>query len=482
MNKLDYSYFELPSAFYSKVRPLKFKGASTLLFNEKLARKLHISEDFIPGLLDSTSEVFDEITSPFAQAYAGHQFGHFTMLGDGRAIVLGEVVVDKQRFDLQLKGSGPTPYSRRGDGRATLKAMTREYIISEAMEALHIPTSRSLGVFSTGERIFRTGSEPGAVLARVMKSHIRVGTFEYARYFLTNEALQALLNYTIERLYPSCKLASNPALEFIKTVAETQFELVTHWMRVGFIHGVMNTDNTAISGESFDYGPCAFINQYDPNAVFSSIDKQGRYSFGNQGAIIQWNLVRLTEALLPLIDPSEEQALIIARSFIQGFEEEWNLKYQEMMAQKIGFSKADNETERLVTGLLKLMEQHGSDYTNTFAALCYAIPNSLSPWEQEAFREWKNEWNSYANSKGITMEERLQPMRMNNPVVIPRNHLVESILSEVELWESDTSGSTRFHEAMSLWTKPYAYDESRIAWMNPPTAEENQAHQTYCGT
>jgi uncharacterized protein YdiU (UPF0061 family) len=482
MNKLEYSYFELPSTFYSKVRPLKFKGASTLLFNEILAKKLNISEDFIPALLDSTSQVFDENISPFAQAYAGHQFGHFTMLGDGRAIVLGEVVVDKQRFDLQLKGSGPTPYSRRGDGLATLKAMTREYIMSEAMEALHIPTSRSLGVFSTGERIFRTVHEPGAVLARVMKSHIRVGTFEYARYFLTIEALQALLNYTIERLYPSCKLASNPALEFIKTVAETQFELVTHWMRVGFIHGVMNTDNTAISGESFDYGPCAFMNQYDPNAVFSSIDTQGRYSFGNQGAIIQWNLVRLTEALLPLIDPSEEQALSIARSFIQGFEEEWNLKYQEMMAQKIGFSKADKDTERLVTDLLKLMEQHGTDYTNTFAGLCHEIPNSLSPWEQEAFIEWKAQWNTYAKSQGTSLEERIALMRRINPVIIPRNHLVESILSEVELWENDTRYSGRFHESMSLWTDPYAYDESRIAWMNPPTPEENQSHQTYCGT
>jgi uncharacterized protein YdiU (UPF0061 family) len=315
-----------------------------------------------------------------------------------------------------------------------------------------------------------------------MKSHIRVGTFEYARYFLTNEALQALLNYTIERLYPSCKQASNPALEFIKTVAEKQFELVTHWMRVGFIHGVMNTDNTAISGESFDYGPCAFMNQYDPNTVFSSIDAQGRYSFGNQGAIIQWNLVRLTEALLPLIDPSEEQALVIAKSFIQGFEEEWKRKYQQTMAQKIGFSKADKETERLVSDLLKLMKQHGADYTNTFAALSHAIPNSLSPWGQEAFIEWKAQWNTYAKSQGTSLAERMALMGRINPVIIPRNHLVESILSEVELWENDTRYSDRFHEAMSLWTDPYAYDESRIPWMKPPTAEENQAHQTFCGT
>ncbi|MEY3049435.1 MAG: hypothetical protein RL365_1473 [Bacteroidota bacterium] len=482
MNKLEYSYFELPPKFYSKVRPLKFKGALTLLFNETLAKKIHISEDFIPDLLDSTSEASEEILCPFAQAYAGHQFGNFTMLGDGRAIVLGEVVVQKQRFDLQLKGSGPTPYSRRGDGRATLKAMTREYIMSEAMEALHIPTSRSLEVISTGERIFRTGPEPGAVLARVMKSHIRVGTFEYARCFLDTEALKALLSYTIDRLYPSCKNSDNPALEFIKSVTETQFELVTHWMRVGFIHGVMNTDNTAISGESFDYGPCAFINQYDPNAVFSSIDTHGRYSFGNQGAIIQWNLVRLTEALLPLIDPSEEQALVIAKSFIQGFEQEWKQKYQQMMAQKIGFSKADKETERLITDLLKLMNQHGADYTNTFAALCFEIPNSLSPWRQEGFIEWKAHWNNYAKSQGTSLEERIAIMRKINPVVIPRNHLVESILSEVELWEKDAKFSDRFYKAISLWTDPYTYDESRIPWMKPPSLEENQAYHTFCGT
>jgi uncharacterized protein YdiU (UPF0061 family) len=482
MNKLEYSYFELPSSFYSKVSPLKFKGASTFLYNEILAKKLNISKEFIPSLLGSPSEVLNEIISPFAQAYAGHQFGHFTMLGDGRAMVLGELVADKQRFDLQLKGSGPTPYSRRGDGRATLKAMTREYIMSEAMDALHIPTSRSLAVFSTSESIFRTVPEPGAVLARVMKSHIRVGTFEYARYFLDLDALKVLLSYTIDRLYPLCKNAHNPALEFIKSVAKTQFELVADWMRVGFIHGVMNTDNTAISGESFDYGPCAFINQYNPQTVFSSIDTQGRYSFENQGAIIQWNLVRLTEALLPLIDSSEVQALDMAKSFIQGFEQDWNRIYHQMIAQKIGFSNADKETEHLGSDLLKLMEQQGADYTNTFAGLCYSIPNTLSPWEQEAFMEWKNEWNSYANSKGITMEERLKLMRMNNPVVIPRNHLVESILAEIDQLGANTAFSKRFHEAISTWNNPYTYDESLIPWMTPPTVEENQTHQTYCGT
>jgi len=482
MTKLEYSYLALPSAFYSLVSPLNHKGSSTILFNKQLANKLNLSEKFIPELIDSKSETLELIPSPFAQAYAGHQFGHFTMLGDGRAMVMGELIAQNQRFDLQLKGSGPTPYSRRGDGLATLKAMTREYIISEAMDALNIPTSNALAVIATGERVFRTVPEPGAMLVRIMKSHIRVGTFEYARYFLDTDALKALLSYTIDRLYPSSKNADNPALEFIKSVAETQFELVANWVRVGFIHGVMNTDNTAISGESFDYGPCAFMNQYNPQTVFSSIDTKGRYSFENQGAIIQWNLVRLTESLLPLIDPSEAQALVIAKSFIQGFEADWDRKYQQMMAHKIGFSYADKETERLIFDLLKRMEQQGADYTNTFAGLCYSIPNTLSPWEQEAFLEWKNQWDSYASSKGITMEERIQLMRMNNPVVIPRNHLVESILAEIDQQAVNTEFSKRFHEAISTWNNPYTYDESLIPWMMPPTVDENQSHQTFCGT
>lgn len=482
MNKFEYSYFKLPSSFYSKVQPLKFNGATTVLFNETLSKKLNISKDFIRSQLDSSSEALNEMITPFAQAYAGHQFGHFTMLGDGRAMVLGEVMATEQRFDLQLKGSGPTPYSRRGDGRATLKAMTREYIMSEAMEALYIPTSKSLAVLSTNESVFRTAAEPGAVLARVMKSHIRVGTFEYARYFLDTEALQSLLNYTINRLYPSCKDAKNPALEFINAVAETQFELVANWMRVGFIHGVMNTDNTAISGESFDYGPCAFMNQYQPNTAFSSIDTQGRYAFANQGAIIQWNLVRLSEALLPLIDPSETQAIIIAKSFIQGFENKWHRIYQQIMAQKIGFTETDLDTERLISSLFELMEQHGTDFTNTFAGLCHAIPNSLSPWTHKAFLAWKEEWNTYAKSKKITLEERKLLMSTRNPVIIPRNHLVESILSEVDHLGKETNHSFKFKEAMSAWTNPYRFDESLIQWMTPPTFEENQAHQTYCGT
>ncbi|MFM7594552.1 MAG: protein adenylyltransferase SelO [Flavobacteriales bacterium] len=479
MNKLEYTYFELPTTFYSKVWPMEVKSASTFLFNETLANKLQISEDFIPSLLNPNATTFNETISPFAQAYAGHQFGHFTMLGDGRAVVLGEVVTKQQRFDLQLKGSGPTPYSRRGDGRATLKAMTREYIMSEAMQALHIPTSRSLAVIKTNESVFRTIPEPGAMLARVMKSHLRVGTFEYARYFLDTEALQSLLNYSIHRLYPSCKDAQNPALAFIQAVAKTQFDLVANWMRVGFIHGVMNTDNTAISGESFDYGPCAFINQYHPNSVFSSIDTQGRYAFGNQGAIIQWNLVRFTEALLPLIDTSEEQALVIATSFIQGFERQWNQVYQDMMAQKLGFSKADEETERLGNELLRLMEQYAADYTNTFASLCYSIPTNLSPWEQQSFKAWKEQWDAYAIIQGYPLVNRLALMRTVNPVVIPRNHQVESILADSE---QHTAESTLFKEAMDAWTNPYTFHEALISWMTPPSAEENKEHQTFCGT
>ena len=484
--RFDNSYRTLPAKLFEECNPTAVAQPQLIILNEVLAKDLGlnfngISNEEVAEFLSGNRII--EGAQPIAQAYAGHQFGYFNMLGDGRAILLGEHITPfNQRFDIQLKGSGETPYSRRGDGRATLSSMLREYIISEAMFALQIPTTRSLAVVSTGEEVHREYTHEGAVLTRIAASHIRVGTFEFVRRFNDVDTFKAFTNYTIQRHYPHLLHSENYALNFLKEVMEKQIDLIVNWMRVGFIHGVMNTDNTAISGESFDYGPCAFMNQYHPQTVFSSIDTQGRYAFGNQGAIIQWNLIRLTEALLPLIDPSEAQAIDMAKSLIQGFEHEWHRIYQHMMAEKIGFTEADHETERLVYSLLKLMEEHGTDYTNTFAGLCHSIPIAPSPWEHAAFMEWKKEWNSYAKNKEITLEERKQLMSTKNPVIIPRNHLVESILSEVEYWGKDTSYSTRFNEALAIWTNPYRYDESLIPWMTPPTAEANQAHQTYCGT
>ncbi|MFN5886548.1 MAG: protein adenylyltransferase SelO family protein, partial [Flavobacteriales bacterium] len=289
MNFKQATYLNLSRDFYSKLSIKPFDNANVIQWNFALTKELEIpegfGEDILSFLKGKQSEYFKHV---FAQAYAGHQFGHFTMLGDGRTAVLGEWVGNQEAYEIQLKGSGPTPYSRRGDGKANLRAMLREYLISEAMHGLGISTSRSLAIYDSGEKIQRNALEDGAILVRIMKSHLRVGTFEYARYFLDHRALVQLFDFCVDRFYPEVKQEENPVLSFISRVAEKQFDLIAHWMRVGFIHGVMNTDNTAISGETFDYGPCAFMNRYDPMTVYSSIDSQGRYAFGNQPNCIQW--------------------------------------------------------------------------------------------------------------------------------------------------------------------------------------------------
>ena len=483
MLNLEYTYLTLPAAFYSYTKPLRFQSPNLLIENKALLAKLSIPPAYLSALISAnTNDISLEVPHAFSQAYAGHQFGHFTMLGDGRALVIGEFVDGMERFDFQLKGSGPSAYARRGDGKATVKAMMREYLVSEAMHGLKIPTSRSIGVIATGETITRERQEPGAVLGRIMKSHLRVGTFEYARYFLTTEDLEALLLYEVDRIYPQCRAAENMAIEFISSVATNQFQLIAEWLRVGFIHGVMNTDNIAISGETFDYGPCAFMNQYHPKTVFSSIDTQGRYAFEQQGSIIQWNLVRLTEALLPLIDSDESRAIERAKALIQSFDQEWTERYNGVMAKKIGFPIADSISNSLVKELLTLMQLHAVDYTNTFAGLSHTLPDAINPWNIPAFRAWKNSWNETAETLGYSMEERLRCMAEANPVVIPRNHIVESLLSETVQWDANPEKRQRFQEALNIWSNPYIFDAERIPWMNPPTQEENMGHQTFCGT
>ncbi len=483
MLNLEYTYLNLPASFYSYTKPLRIQSPHLLIENEALLANLNIPHAYLSALISVDTDVKSvELSRAFSQAYAGHQFGHFTMLGDGRALVIGEIIKDKERYDLQLKGSGPSAYARRGDGKATVKAMMREYLISEAMHGLKIPTSRSIGVVATGETISRERQEPGAVLGRIMKSHLRVGTFEYARYFLTTKDLEALLQYAVDRLYPQCRAAENMAVEFILSVATNQFQLIAEWMRVGFIHGVMNTDNTALSGETFDYGPCAFMNQYHPKTVFSSIDTQGRYAFEQQGNIIQWNLVRLTEALLPLIDSEESRAIARAKTLIQSFDQEWTEIYNYSMAKKIGFHVADSSSKLLIEKLLALMQLHAVDYTNTFAGLSHALPDSINPWNIPAFSTWRKSWNETAEALGNPMEERLRCMAAVNPVVIPRNHIVESLLSETGQWESNPGKKQRFQEALNIWSNPYFFDANLISWMTPPTPDENLGHQTFCGT
>ena len=369
MFNFDYSYLSLPNQFYSITESNIFPNPEAILINKKLCNILNLSinskEDLASLILGKKT-----LNTSFSQAYAGHQFGHFTKLGDGRAIILGEHVTnDKQRFDIQLKGSGRTPYSRSGDGKATLKAMLREYLISEAMHYLNIPSSRSLTVIKTDEQIHRQTIQEGAVLARVMKSHIRVGTFEYASYHCSKDSLNKLASYTINRLCPEINQHKNPPLSLLERVMKQQIDLVANWMRVGFIHGVMNTDNTSISGETFDYGPCAFINIFNPDTTYSSIDYKKRYSFRNQPIIIKWNISRFAETLLPIIHQNKDKSIQLAQSVIDDFDDLWNKKYYGMMLNKIGIKHNNKMFYPLIDELLNFMQRLNKDYNNTFWSL-----------------------------------------------------------------------------------------------------------------
>lgn len=474
--KFDNSYLQLPEGFYSKIRPTSLQKAELLLFNEELAAKLNIpsapATDFVAAL-----QTEDPQNPAFAQAYAGHQFGSFTRLGDGRAVVLGEqLTANGQRFDIQVKGSGRTPYSRGGDGKATLYAMLREYLISEAMCHLGIPTSRSLAVLKTGETVYRQTNNDGAALLRVMQSHIRVGTFQFAAFLGKEGDLEALLAYTIERLYPHLVGNENPALALFHEVMNRQIDLVVHWLRVGFIHGVMNTDNSSVSGESFDYGPCAFMNAYHPATVYSSIDEQGRYAFGNQPNIIKWNLARFAEALLPLMAPEKEAAIALAQDALDAFDARWQRQYQGMMLNKIGLEATETVHFALVEQLLDLMEQQQLDYTNTFAALIPGQPADLTLPENEAFQNWHANWQKViVSSHGWGRATEL--MAANNPVYIPRNHLVEEAL------EAANQGNMEpFEELLAVVRQPYNFRPGLEKYRQGAAPQFEQAYQTFCGT
>jgi uncharacterized protein YdiU (UPF0061 family) len=475
----DNTYLTLPGNFYDFVKPTQFENPELVLLNTGLCSELNIGiEDKVELLAVLSGQFLHKNSHPFAQAYAGHQFGHFTMLGDGRAIVLGEHVrKDNSRCDIQLKGAGRTAYSRGGDGKATLKAMLREYLMSEAMHHLNISTSRSLAVIRTGENVHRETINDGAVLTRVMKSHIRIGTFQYAGYFGNEDDLKALLNYTINRLYPDIKESDNPALSLLEAVTQEQIYLVTNWMRVGFIHGVMNTDNTSISGESFDYGPCAFLNSYDPQTVFSSIDTAGRYSFGNQPRIIKWNLVKLAQVLLPLIDAKEEIAIEKARQTIDRFDELWNQCYYSTMLDKLGIEIKSTEDYHLADELLAIMNQLQLDYTNTFAALRFEMefPTKLSG--NPLMQNWVGSWEKRIalNSNGIESAQNI--IKNQNPFFIPRNHIVEDALTRA--CNGDFSS---FELLLKILRTPYSYQKEYRDFATGPGQEFDNNYQTFCGT
>ncbi|MFM7498614.1 MAG: protein adenylyltransferase SelO [Candidatus Fonsibacter sp.] len=471
--KFDNSYTQLTSMMMAKVMPAKVKLPKLVLLNYDLAEKLGLNfssldEKQLAELF--TGNTLPEGANPIAQAYAGHQFGHLTILGDGRAIVLGEhITPTNQRYDIQFKGSGRTPYSRGGDGKAALGPMLREYIISEAMYHLNIRTTRSLAVATTGENVMRETVLPGAILTRVAESHIRVGTFEYVAIKRDIQTLKKLLQYSIDRHYPEIKDLDKQAPEFLKLVMERQIDLITDWMRVGFIHGVMNTDNMSISGESIDFGPCAFMDYYNPKTVFSSIDHHGRYAFGNQPSIAQWNLARLADALLPLLDEDQNKAIEVGEEIIHSFKEKYEIKFHKMMKKKLGLITDEVDDVILIQELLDTMEKNKLDYTNTFRDLMNDKVNN------ETLKIFKDKWKIRIDKQNRSNEEVLTLMRNNNPVVIPRNHKVEESLKEAH-----KGNLVSFNNLLNALKDPYT-ERSDLLYQQP-APETDKKYKTFCGT
>ena len=473
---LQSSYTQISDKLFSELKPDAVTNPSTVIVNNELAEKLGlnlkgISEEDLSNLFSGNS--LPHGSKPFAQAYAGHQFGQFTILGDGRAHIVGEQVTpDGEIFDIQYKGSGRTPYSRGGDGKAALGPMLREYLISEAMYFLGIPTTRSLAVVETGEKVYREVPLKGSILTRVASSHIRIGTFQFLAAHKDYEGMKSLLDFSIKRHFSNLKFSENLAIEFIKAVMQKQINLIVEWMRVGFIHGVMNTDNSTISGETIDYGPCAFMDHYDANTVFSSIDTQGRYSFANQPSIIQWNLVRLAECLLPLIDKDEKRSIEIAQNLINTFSSLFKDKWLQMMKKKLGINDHSEDDEELINNLIKWMQQKKPDFTNTFCNLMNYDHADDEEFEDDEFNNWKREWKKRVESK-----EYLDVMISCNPTLIPRNYLVEEALSEAE-----TDGKfDKFNELNEIISSPYQLKKVNIKYLETPS-KTNIPYKTFCGT
>jgi uncharacterized protein YdiU (UPF0061 family) len=474
----DNSYSKLSKTFKEDIKPTPVHEPELVILNEELAKNLNLNFSGIDK--KKLAEIFSgnslpDGTNSIAQAYAGHQFGHFTMLGDGRAVLLGEHLVNKnQRFDIQFKGSGRTSFSRGGDGRAALGPMLREYIISEAINALNIPTTRSLAVVKTGEKVVRENLLNGAILTRVASSHIRVGTFQYIAATQNLEDLNTLINYTIDRHYPEIQSSKNKALDLLGLVMERQCQLVINWMRVGFIHGVMNTDNMAISGETIDYGPCAFMDQYDPKTVFSSIDKFGRYAFSNQPPITKWNLARFAECLIPLIDKNEDSAIKIATDLIDNFQNIYEEKWLNMMRDKLGLFGEDKNDLTLINKLLDWMKNNNADYTNTFCHLM-GVKIDDEVYINDDFKSWTNEWEKRLKLNNSS-EKHLELMKKTNPVVIPRNQKVEEALAYADKGNLET-----MNKLLKVLSNPYS-DQENINEFQKPATIGNEKYQTFCGT
>ncbi|MDB6003985.1 MAG: hypothetical protein JWR15_972 [Prosthecobacter sp.] len=473
----DNSYARLPAMLHEHLDPTPVKEPRMVVFNHALAQSLGLNAEALEerAAIFAGNELPDG-AEPLAQAYAGHQYGNFTGLGDGRAILLGEQITPTgDRFDVQLKGSGPTPFSRRGDGRAALGPMLREYIISEAMHALGIPTTRSLAVVTTGEKVFRQESLPGAVLTRIAASHIRVGTFEWAGAHGDKEALRALADHTLQRHYPELVGAEAPYLALLEGVMERQARLIAQWQCVGFIHGVMNTDNVALSGETIDYGPCAFMDVFDPATVFSSIDRHGRYAYGNQPQIAQWNLARLAEALLPLLHADEKQAVELANAAIDGFKTTFEKHWLAHMRAKLGLFTEEAGDRALIEGLLAWMRKGRADFTNTFRSLSSTGKTMLN--DDAALIAWHGRWQQRLSQQPQSADEVQQRMRAHNPAVIPRNHKVEEALAAA----SERSDLSVMQRLLEVLAKPYEDREGQAEYSAASDLAPG-AYQTFCGT
>jgi uncharacterized protein YdiU (UPF0061 family) len=482
------TYARLPDRFFVRVAPTQVAAPRLIQLNENLARELGLDPE---ALTQEGAQIFagnrlPDGADPLAMAYAGHQFGNFVpQLGDGRAILLGEVIDrNGHRRDIQLKGSGRTPFSRGGDGRAALGPVLREYIVAEAMAALGIPTTRALAAVSTGEAVWRDAEVPGAILTRVASSHVRVGTFQYFAARGDLEAVKLLADHVIARLYPEAKAAENPYRAFFEAVTARQAALVAQWLLVGFIHGVMNTDNMSVAGETIDYGPCAFLDAYHPGTVFSSIDEMGRYAYANQPAIARWNLARLAETLLPLLAEDEAAAIAWAQEAIGAFAPQFEAVYGMGLCAKIGLFEATAEDLTLARDLLARMDAGDADYTLTFRLLCDAAANPAAddPVREQfsdpaSYDAWSAQWRQTLARQSETPDARPTKMRAANPAFIPRNHRIE----EAIVAAMNNNDLVPFRTLLTVLAKPYD-DQSAFQHFSDPPRPDQRVERTFCGT
>ena len=488
----DNTYARLPERFYTRLDPTRVALPRLIRLNIGLARQLGLDPTALAskeGVDILAGNLVAADSEPLAQAYAGHQYGHFVpQLGDGRANLLGEVIgSDGTRYDIQLKGSGPTPFSRRGDGRAAVGPVLREYIVSEAMAAFGLPTTRTLAAVATGEPVFRETALPGAVLVRVAASHLRVGTFEYFAARHDTEGVQILADFAIARHYPEAALAQLPYRAFLDGVIARQARLIAQWMLLGFVHGVMNTDNMSISGETIDYGPCAFMEAYDPATVFSSIDSQGRYAYGNQPRIALWNLTRLAESLLPILNQeggSQEAAMASATQALELFAPQYEAALLSGLRRKLGLFTEHDDDLTLAQDLLNRMAANHADFTLTFRRICDAAAGVEGDAQvrvlfadPEAFDAWTSGWRRRLDEENIANEERAKTMRLANPAFIPRNHLVEAALKAA----SEREDFEPFEEMLSVVSHPYD-DRPGFERFALPAKDDERVLHTFCGT